>query len=85
MSEGETVDKNTRQTQSVLIRNGQRVRQSMDYTHNQCKLFCLFVLFFLLYCIARYYHPTPPPDTVFVIHKKPEKSKDACCWGWYFI
>ncbi|KAI8071934.1 hypothetical protein BDF21DRAFT_424556 [Thamnidium elegans] len=28
-----------------------------------------------------FYKPTPPPETV-VVHSKPKKSKDACCWGW---
>ncbi|KAI8979751.1 hypothetical protein BDF20DRAFT_913266 [Mycotypha africana] len=30
---------------------------------------------------ALYYQPTPPPETV-VVHSVPEKTNDACCWGW---
>ncbi|CAO3702762.1 unnamed protein product [Rhizopus stolonifer] len=58
-------DKRTRLTQSVLVKYGQRANHSIDYDQNQ----------------ARYYRPTPPPDSVLVVHEKPEKSKDACCWG----
>lgn len=28
-----------------------------------------------------YYYPTPAPQTV-IVHQKPTRSKDACCWGW---